>query len=344
MSFKKQIIIDEKEIGGKKTFIIAEIGSNHNQDINLALELIDVAVKCEADAVKFQSIKPEKIYVMDDLSQEDKDLLNKIRLDESWYKNLRDYCKKKNILFFSSPTYIEAIDLLIKHSVKLMKIASPQTYGFPQLIEKVGETGLPTIMSTGYCTYEEIQRAIDVFKKTGNTQLILLYCVPNYPTSPENVNLNIIDILAEKYGIIPGFSDHALGYHITVAAVAKGAKVIEKHLTLSRDLNGPDHYFALEPEEFKEMVKAIRDIEKTFTKSNDIKLRPFELDYRKEIEMRICAKEKIDRGEMVTSDKIMYLRNKEGLGISSWDEDKIIGKKTEKKINKYDFLKYSDFN
>lgn len=342
MNFKKEIEIGKKKIGGKRTFIIAEIGSNHNQDINLAYELIDVAAKHGADAVKFQSIKPEKIYSLEDLSQPDMDILNNIELKEDWYNKLNSYCKKREILFFSSPTYLEAIDLLVKCDVKLMKIASPQTFGFPQVIKKVGETGLPTIMSLGYCTINEMERAVNLFKNTGNDKLVLMYCIPNYPTNPSRVYLEFIKTLEVKFSVITGFSDHTLGYHIAVAAVAKGAKVIEKHITLSRIMNGPDHHFALEPDEFKEMVKNIRDIEKNTGKFYEDNLRQFEINAREDIEMKICAIQDLKKDEVISYDKIAYLRSKKSLGISSWEEEKVINKRTKRKINKFEFLEFEN--
>ena len=344
MKFKNEITINSKKIGSKRTFIIAEIGSNHNQDINQADELIDSAIECGADAVKFQSIIPDKLYFLKDLEPEYIDILKKIRFQEDWYPKISKFCRRKGILFFSAPTYLEAVDILIQNDVKLMKIASPQTYGFPQLIRKIGESGLPTLMSTGYCTYLEIERAVNVFKQTGNQNLVLLHCISEYPTLPKNVNLNFINQLSRMFGVIVGFSDHTLGFHTALAAVAKGAKVIEKHLTISRELDGLDHHFAIEAHEFKEMINNIRDIEVNLGEASKQKLTKFEYDFRKELEMKMCAKKDIEIGEQINIDKIYYLRNKLELGISAWEEQNIIGKKANIKINKDEFLEYSKIN
>lgn len=344
MKFKNEISINSKEVGSKRTFIIAEIGSNHNQDINQAFELIDLAIECGADAVKFQSIIPNKLYNLKDLEPQNIDILEKIKFQEEWYPKISRFCKVKGILFFSAPTYLEAVDILIQNDVKLMKIASPQTYGFPQLIRKIGESGLPTLMSTGYCTYLEIERAVNVFKQTGNQNLVLLHCISEYPTLPKNVNLNFINQLSSIFRVIVGFSDHTLGFHTALAAVAKGAKVIEKHLTISRELEGLDHHFAIEPQEFKEMINNIRDIEENLGVVNKQKLTKFEFDFRKELEMKMCAKKDIEMGEEINIDKIYYLRNKLELGISAWEEQNIIGKKAKIKIIKDEFLEYSKIN
>ncbi|GAB6100052.1 N-acetylneuraminate synthase [Halanaerocella petrolearia] len=338
--FRNKIEVGNKIIGGEKTFVIAEIGSNHNQDLELAFKLIDIAVESGADAVKFQSIKPDKIYNLDDLKAKDRELLDKIKLQKNWYQKIRDYCQEKNILYFSSPTYLEAVDILINHGVKLMKIASPQTYGYPKLIEKVGVSNLPTIMSTGYCKYKEIERAVDLFKETGNEKLVLLHCISDYPTDPKDVNLNFLTTLRNMFGVIPGFSDHILGYEVTLGAVAKGAKVIEKHLTLNRDMKGPDHYFALEPDEFKKMMVGIRKIEKAKGRCSKSQLKEFEIEFRSEIEMKLVAKQKIDAGEKITNDKLGYLRNKEGKGVSAWQEKEIVGLKTKNKIKENEFITY----
>lgn len=343
MGFQKSFKIGDKLVGDNRTFIIAEIGSNHNQDIKLAYELIDAAVESGADAVKFQSIKPDKLYRMKEQDQDFIELLSSIELKEEWHQKLMDYCVKKGVIFFSCPTYLEAVELLTKTGVKLLKLASPQTYGFPKLIEKVGLTGLPTIMSTGYCSYNEIERAVNVFKNTGNKKLILLHCVSNYPTPYDNVNLNFIETLGRMFDVISGFSDHTLDYHVTIAAVAKGAKVIEKHFTLSRNMKGPDHFLALEPIEFKKMVESIRDIEKAMGQTYKPELMPFELDFRDQIEMRIFASEDINEGQIIEPEKVIYLRDRKGRGISAWKENDVVGKKASKKISKSNFIDYSDY-
>lgn len=341
--FNKEITIDNHLIGGEKTYIISEIGSNHNQDIEKAKKMIDVSIECGADAVKFQSIKPDELFNLNDLDKENIHLLESIQLKEEWYKELFEYCKKRNITYFSAPTYLNAIDLLLENEVKLMKIASPQTYGFPELIKKVGETGLPTIMSTGYCKYKEIERAVETFTKANNKNLILLHCISEYPTKIKNVNLNFINTLKNMFGTIVGFSDHTLGYEVSIAAVAKGAKVIEKHLTISRDETGPDHFFALEPNEFKNMIKSIRNIEKSFGLSTKQSLCDFEYGFRKNFETFILVNKDLKKGETIKKENLNYKRlTEKNDEISSWDEHLIINKTLNKDIKANTFIKLGD--
>jgi len=254
------------DIGNNKTFIVAEIGSNHNHDLNIAKRLIGFASNAGADAVKFQSISLNELY--DNPNKSIRELYKKIELQKSFFEKIFNYCKNKNILCFSSPTYLKAIDYLEELDVKLYKIASPQTATFPQLIERIARTNKPTIMSTGYCNEYEIARAVRVFKKY-NQNLALLHCISEYPTDYKLANLNFIKILKEQHHIPVGFSDHSLGIELSIAAVAMNANIIEKHITLSRNMVGPDHHFALEPSEFKNMIRAIRNIE--FAKGNIIK-------------------------------------------------------------------------
>lgn len=342
--FKNKVKVGNNIIGGSETFIIAEIGSNHNQKLELAYKLIDVAVESGANAVKFQSIKPDKLYNLEDLEPNDKELLNKIEFKEEWYQKIKIYCDKKGIIYFSAPTYLEAVEILQKQDVELMKIASPQTFGFPKLIKKIGETNLPTIMSTGYCKYKEIERAVDLFEKTGNDKLVLLHCISDYPTDEKDVNLRFIGTLRKMFGAIVGFSDHTLGYEVSLAAVAMGAEVIEKHLTLDRDMEGPDHYFALEPDEFYSMVKGIRKIDKAKGNKSKVNLKDFEIKFRNELEMKIIAKDKIEKGEKITSDKLDYLRTKQDIGISAWKEENILGLQARTNINKSEFLLYTNLS
>ena len=342
--FNKIIDVGNKKIGGMKTFVIAEIGSNHNQNIDTAFELIDIAKTAGADAVKFQSIKPSGLYNLNKISTEQRNILEKIKLKESWHTKISDYCEGKNIIFFSAPTDLESIDMLMKNDVKLMKIASPQTYGFPNLIEKIGETGLPTIMSTGYCRYSEMERAVDIFRKTGNKNLVLLHCVSEYPTPPSKVNLDLITSLNIMFDVLVGFSDHTMGMHIASASVIKGAVVIEKHITKSRKSEGPDHHFALEPMEFKKMIENIRDLEQAKGTSSKDKLSKFETDFREELVMRACTNQEIKKGERITPEKIKFLRDNDLSGISSWKINGMMGRVVNHHLNANEFLKWKHFN
>lgn len=240
------------------TLIISDIGSNHNQKLDTAKRLIDAAVDAGVDAVKFQSALIEELYVHP--SEELRRLFEKVRFDETWYHELNDYCKDKDIIFFSSATYFRAVDILEKLDVKLYKIASAQAATFPQLVEYIAQKEKPVILSSGCCDLFDIQRNVGIINKYHN-KLLILHCVSEYPIDSSLANLRFIKTLQERFGNIIGFSDHSFGTELSVAAVALGAKVIEKHLTLSRNQNGPDHSFAMEPHEFKTLVSQIRNVE-----------------------------------------------------------------------------------
>ncbi len=309
-----------------KTFIIAEIGSNHNQEISKAYELIDMAKEAGADAVKFQSINLEKLINKREITDSDRELFRQIELNEEWYGNLFSYTKKKEIECISSPTYLESVSMLIQHGAKYIKIASPQTWGFPEIIKRVAQSDLKAIMSTGYCDDTEIQRAVDYFLRYGNKDnLMILHCVSQYPTELSNVNLNYMFRLKEKYQIPVGLSDHTEGIAVAGAAVALGAKVIEKHITISRREKGPDHFFALEVNEFTEMVGQIRDIEKAMGNGKK-ELTEYEKEYRDSLIMYPYAKKRMEIGQIITENDIKYYRSKKK-GISPWEvEERLIGK------------------
>ncbi len=314
---RKNFKIGRKIIGGDKSFIIAEIGSNHNQSIDTAKKLIDIVVESGADAVKFQSIKYDELYIPDKDSGMES-LFEQIQLKEEWYEELWSYCDKKGTLFFSAPTYLRAVDFLEKLDIKLYKIASPQTATFPQLIEKITVLKKPIIMSTGYCTLEEIDRAVKLVEKTDDKKLALLHCISEYPTKPEIANLNFIQTLKDAYNIPVGFSDHTLGWEVTLAAVALGADIIEKHVTLSRSQKGPDHFFSLEPDEFKKMVKDIRTVKESIGSGIKLQITENEIKMLNKIRMKAVANHDIFKGTKLNKEKdIIFRRNING--IDAWE-------------------------
>ena len=314
----KKIKIGNKCIGeNQSVFIIAEIGSNHNQDIKTAKKLIDAAVWAGADAVKFQSIRYDELYLDKKTNSGIRKLFKQIQLRENWHKELFNYCGKKGILFFSAPTYLKAVDILEELEVKLYKIASPQTATFPQLIEKIARLKKPIIMSTGYCTLKEVDRAVKIVEKIENKKLALLHCISQYPTRPESANLEFIKTLKKIYNIPVGFSDHTLCWEITVASVAMGADIIEKHITLSRNQKGPDHFFALEPDKFEKMIKSIRIIEKSVSKETKLRISRKEAKILGKIKMRVLAKHNLPKGKKLKLTKdIIFRRDTEG--IDAW--------------------------
>ncbi len=306
-----KIVVDNREIGGDSTFVIAEIGSNHNQSLNLAFESIDAAVECGADAVKFQSIDLDELYYQP--SEQTRALHRKIDMDEKWHGLLSEYCRKKSITFFSAPTYLRAVDILEEIDVPLYKLASAQIGTFPQIVEKVAATGKPVILSTGIITSGELGEVIDVFRSYQNDKFIILHCNSIYPTPYDKVHLPTMNFYQDQYNCIVGFSDHTPGIYVPIAAVALGAKVIEKHFALDCRLPVPDAPFSLEPIEFKKMVEGIRAVEQTLKNDSREELQPEETQFKESILYRLVANRPLVTGEPVKAEDFKFLRHYEGI-------------------------------
>lgn len=309
-------------IGDEKTFIIAEIGSNHNQSLELAFETIDAAKEAGADAVKFQSLNREKLYY--DPSPEIIELYNKIDLEEDWHYKLDEYCKKKDILFFSSPTYLDAVDILEDIDVPIYKLASAQIGSFPQIIERVAHLGKPVILSTGLVTYGELDQVMQIFKKAGNDKICILHCNSIYPTPFHRVNLPIMNIYKTMYDVQVGFSDHTPDVFAPVAAVTMGAKVIEKHFTLSKELPVPDAPISIEPSEFKRMVEGIRAAEQLIKPEVRMNIEKEEKQFKDSLRMVLVMNKDKKRGEIAENGDFRFLRHSEGINCK--EIDTIMGK------------------
>ncbi len=329
----QKIKIESKLIGeGKPCFIIAEAGVNHNGEFRLAKRLIDVAKKAGADAVKFQTFKAESLvtkstemadYQKRNIGKKESQfkMLKKLELAQEDFLRLKRYADSKKILFLSTPYDKESVDILKKLRVPAFKISSADITNYPLLVY-VAKKNLPIILSTGMSTLAEVEEAINVIKGAGNEKLILLHCTFNYPTKMEEVNLRAIKTLWQAFQIPVGYSDHTMGLEVPTAALALGAVVIEKHFTLDRNLPGPDHKASLEPDELKEMIEKIRNIEmalgspiKSPTKS--------EIANRKISRRSIVAKTFIPKGEKITAQMLSVKRP--GTGISPKYFRKIIG-------------------
>jgi sialic acid synthase SpsE len=320
----KTINVEKFEIGGKKSFIIADIGSNHKQDLILAKETIDAAIEAGVDAVKFQSIQLNELYL--NPSKEVADFIRKLEFPEKWHGILNEYCKSRGVVFFSSPTYLKSIDLLEEIDVPLYKIASAQVGTFPQLVERVAELNKPTIFSTGISNLNEVKKAVEIFKKTGNDKFIILHCNSIYPTPANRVNMHLMNFYRHEYKNPVGFSDHTIGTHIACTAVSKGANVIEKHFTLNRDLGSPDsNEFASDPKELKLLVHQIREIEAVIhNKNKRFKIEAEEKSFKDSIVYRLVASKNLREGEVINSGCLKYLRTDNG--IICTEEKNIIGK------------------
>ena len=320
-----------------KVLIIAEAGVNHNGDINLAKKLIDVAAESGADIVKFQTAKAENVvsrfakkaeYQIENTgnsAESQLEMIQKLVLDDSAWPILISYCKQKNIEFLSTPFDIESVDLLHNLGLKIFKIPSGEITNLPYL-RKIGKYNKQVILSTGMANLGEIESAIAVLVDSGTKRenITLLQCNTEYPTPFADVNLKAMKSLKKAFRLPVGYSDHTPGIAIPLAAVGMGAKVIEKHFTLDKNMEGPDHKASLEPCELKAMVKGIREIELALgdgikqTSASEAKNKPIA---RKSI-VANCA---IKKGEIL-SESNLYTKRPAG-GISPMEWDKVIGTK-----------------
>lgn len=336
-------------------YIIAEAGVNHNGSLEMAIELIDVAVNAGADAVKFQTFKTEKSisknapkadYQIKNTKMEETqyEMVQKLELDEFAHQTLVDYCKQRKIDFLSTPFDIESIELLVnKFQVTRLKIASGEITNAPLLL-KAAYSGKPIILSTGMSTLGEIEEALGVLaygylnssekpsikafrnayytregQKALYNKVTLLHCTTEYPALFEDVNLRVMDTLKTAFGLPVGYSDHTEGIAVPIAAVAMGAVVVEKHFTLDKNLPGPDHKASLEPYELKEMVRSIRQVEKALGSSHKLPS-PAELKNRDIARKSLVAAKNIKPGDIFSDDNLSVKRP--GTGISPmfyWD-------------------------
>ena len=277
-------------------YIIAEAGVNHNGDINLAYKLVDAAKAAGVDCIKFQTFKSENLVshtaqkaeyqkaATGDSSQQD--MLKQLELSFGEFVSLKEYCDRKGICFLSTPFDFESIEFLNSIEMPFWKIPSGEVTNYPYLVA-LAKTGKPVVMSTGMCEMREIEDAIAVLRENGTSDIKLLHCNTEYPTPYEDVNLRAMKALRDAFGVEVGYSDHTKGIEVPIAAVAMGAAVIEKHFTLDRNMEGPDHKASLEPQELKQMVDSIRHIEAALG-SGDKKPSPSEKKNRRLRELRLA--------------------------------------------------------
>ena len=320
-------------------FIIAEAGVNHNGSIELAKQLIDVASNSGADAVKFQTFKAENLVSKNaqkaeyqkkttDILESQFDMIKKLELDVNTHKELMAYCQEKNIMFLSTPFDHDSIDFLNELGLKIFKIPSGDITNFPYL-KRVGALGKQVILSTGMSTLKEVGDALTILVGTGTQKanITVLHANTMYPTPMEDVNLNAMLAIQEEFGVAIGYSDHTLGIEVDIAAVAMGASIIEKHLTLDKTMEGPDHKASLEPEELKDMVVAIRNIENALG-SYEKKPSPSEIVNMDVARKSIVASCIIKKGELLSDKNLIAKRPGTGLSPMKWDA--VIGTKATK--------------
>lgn len=315
------------------TYIIAEAGVNHNGDINLAYKLIDAAKEVGVDCIKFQTFKTENLvtktakkaeYQVENTKNNDSQfaMLKKLELSYDDFKSLKEYCDKIDIEFMSTPFDNDSVNLLEKLNMKTYKISSGDITNKP-FLEYVASKNKPIILSTGMCTMDEVQEAVSWIEKAGNKQITLLHCTSNYPTPYSDVNMNAMITLDKAFPYPTGYSDHTKGIIIPIMAVSMGATVIEKHFTLDKNMEGPDHKASLDVNELREMVKAIRDIESA-KGSGEKQPAESELSTREVARKSIVAAREIKKGHVITREDICLKRP--GDGILPKEIDKIIGK------------------
>ncbi|MCE3278363.1 MAG: N-acetylneuraminate synthase [Bacteroidetes bacterium] len=315
-------------------YIIAEIGSNHNGNYDMACELIEKAAACGVNAVKFQTFKAKDHYSKKTpkigLYKEGiYELIEKLEIDRSWHTKLSALCTKLKIDFLDSPCDKEAIDIAVSVGMPIIKIASYDMVD-GRLVSEIAKTGKGVMFSTGMSSTSEIETAVNICRSNGNDNIIVLQCTSLYPAPAHLTNLKTMNTIGNMFGVITGYSDHTLGDHIPCAAVAMGAKVIEKHYTLGRGLPGPDHNFAIEPEELKVMVSRMRDIESAIGDGIKNGPREEEMELYTKARRSIIAKTKINKGHIITGNDIVIKRP--GLGIHPSQIELVIGKKAIKDI------------
>jgi N-acetylneuraminate synthase len=331
----------QKVLLEKHTFIIAEAGVNHNGDVVLAKELIDAAAQAKADAVKFQSFRTErmvtktapkadyqKLHTQADESQFA--MLKKLELSKDAHHELFAYCRKKGIVFLSTPFDEESADLLEALGIEIFKIPSGELTNHP-FLQYLAQKGRPLILSTGMATMEEIRHSIQVIQSQGKVELALLHCTSSYPTRPEDVHLRAMDTMVQAFGLPVGYSDHTLGLEVPIAAVARGAKIIEKHFTLNKNLPGPDHAMSLTPQELDQMVQAIRKVELALG-SPEKKKQHSEQKTAEVARKSLVAACDIKAGTVFSLDIIAIKRP--GSGLPPSERLKLLGKKARVDISK----------
>ncbi|KEH86330.1 hypothetical protein Z967_06080 [Clostridium novyi A str. 4540] len=332
-------IIGGNENGDHKCFIIAEAGVNHNGSIILAKKLVDKAVYAGADAVKFQTFKSEKLvtgyasmakYQKDNIGIQDTqfNMLKKLELSYDEFVELKNYCDEKGILFMSTPFDFESAKFLNSMDVEIFKISSGDLTNIP-LLQYIAEFKKPIILSSGMATLGEIEDAVMALKHKEILDIAVLHCTSNYPAAINSVNLKAMNTIKNSFNVIGGYSDHTEGITIPIAAAALGADIIEKHFTLDKNMEGPDHKASLNPEELKFMIDEIRKVNvalgsgiKIFTNS--------EIDTIKVARKSIVASKYIRKGEIITEEHLDYKRPGTGLKPKYYKD--IIGKKASKDI------------
>ncbi|MCS7234137.1 MAG: N-acetylneuraminate synthase family protein [Synergistetes bacterium] len=330
--------VGRKFIGmGAPCFVIAEAGINHNGDVELAKELIRQAAKSGADAVKFQIFHAENLV---EEGTPEFEMFKKYELPDSLWKELAYLAEKEGIIFMATPFDLEAVRIMEDIGALAYKIASGDITNF-ELISHVARKWKPVFLSTGGATIEEVASAVDCVYGEENDRVILLHCVSCYPAPQEELNLRAINDLWRHFYLPVGFSDHSIGIEAALVAVSMGAVAIEKHFTLDKSLQGPDHIHSLTPDELADMVNKIRKIEKMFGSGRKEPL-PCESEVRTKGRRGIKAAIDIPRGTIIERRMLSLVRPKRGIGVE--DLKNVLGKKAKRNIMKGEDLRWEDLS
>lgn len=314
-------------------FIIAEAGVNHNGDLCIAKQMIDAAAYAGVDAVKFQSFRAEKVVCRNakkaayqvrstGSGESQQQMLKKLELDVGAHKELMRYCRLKNILFLSTPFDTDSMQMLYTLGMRIFKIPSGEITNLPYL-RAVASLKEKIILSTGMSSLDEVGRAISILRENGTSDISILQCNTEYPTPMEDVNLRAMLTMKAEFSVPVGYSDHTAGIEIPIAAAAMGAEIIEKHFTLSKSMEGPDHKASLEPDELKNMVKCLRNVEKALGNGKKYPS-PSEVKNKEVVRRSIVANTKIHRGDLFSEKNLTVKRPGTGISPMRWDE--IIGR------------------
>lgn len=334
--------IEDKKIGpNEPTFIIAELSANHMNDFDIAVKTIEAMAESGADAVKFQTYTPDTITIDCDNEyfqikqgtiwdgQVLHDLYEDAYMPWEWQPKLKKIAEDLGLIAFSSPFDKTSVDFLEEMDVPVYKIASYEITDIP-LIEYVASKGKPIIISTGIASLEDIELAIQTCLDAGNEQIAILKCTSSYPSPFDEINLNTIPALEEKFNVIVGLSDHTMGCEVSIAGVSLGAKIIEKHFVLDRTMDTPDSEFSMEPQEFKQMVDSIRNVEKAL--GNDTFELTEKMIINQDFSRSLFVVEDIEKGEIITENNVRSIRP--GFGLHPKYLNEILGKKVNQKLNK----------
>jgi N-acetylneuraminate synthase/N,N'-diacetyllegionaminate synthase len=346
----KTIRVGNRLIGdGQPCFIAAEAGINHNGDMELALKTIDAAAEAGADAVKFQNYRTEDFLSDRSLTYEyisqgktvvesQWDMFKRCELPQSHFRTLREHCVKQGVIFFSTPTGEAGVRELVEIGAPMLKNGSDYLVHLP-LIRAMARTGLPTVISTGMATVEDIEDAVNAFREAGGKDLIVLHCTSSYPTPAGDVNLRKIPAIAERFGCLAGFSDHTEGTAAATAAVALGACFVEKHFTLDRSLPGPDHRFSSDPRELAELVRSVRTVE-TLLGTSVIGPTASEERGRRDYRLSCVAARDLPEGHRLSAEDVAFRRP--GTGVLPRDVATLLNRTLKRAVGKGTTLQTCD--